>query len=142
MPDGKLYQVPTMVLNQLIKGLETTQQHLQKNSIEMAELRGEVKGLTKEVEKVNRVLRDGNGSSSLLSRMTVIETVFKDATTALNTLKESTKGVPALEKWAAEQSTASKAAIEGKWKLYAAAVPGIIALVATLVVTVWAPATN
>ncbi len=130
-----MQQIPTIVLEQLIKGLETTQDQLQKNSVQMAELRGEVKGLTKEVEKVNHILRGDNGSSSLLSRMTVIETVCTDVNSDVEKLKLQTKDMSAIESWVASQKAANRVAIEGKWKLYAAAIPGILALISVLVTT-------
>lgn len=128
-----MQQIPTMVLNQLVKGLETTQQQLQKNAVEMAELRAEVKGLTKEVEKVNKILRDDGSATSLTSRVALIENSIADNTTDIITLKKTAQDFPSMAAWIRDQKAANKTTIEGKWKVYAAAIPGIIALIAAAI---------
>lgn len=110
------------LVDMLIKGLEESRQsnkcvqdQVSVLNIAVAEMKGDVQKLNKDVSQLLTIIRDGNGKEPLVTRMTKME----DKMVEMDKFKDTIK-------------VANQENIKGKWVFRAALVAGFGSLAATI----------
>lgn len=88
------------LISQIANGLATTTELVQglsseirDNTISLATLRAELTGVTQDVANLSSILKDGNGSHPVLSRLAILEKSTTQLETSLATLSSETDQV-------------------------------------------------
>jgi len=95
--------------------LETFIEETQDAKIIISRMETEIGRLKEDIGLLNRTIRDGNGQKPMLTRITILE----------ERIREVKEGIEEIE---GEQEAEKKM----RWEFLLASIPGIIALVATL----------
>ena len=95
--------------------LETFIEETQDAKIIISRMETEIGRLKEDISLLNRTIRDGNGQKPMLTRITILE----------ERIREVKEGIEEIE---GEQEAEKKM----RWEFLLASIPGIIALVATL----------
>jgi hypothetical protein len=136
------------LINQIASGLATTTELIQSlsseirdNAVELAIIKTDLTNVTKDVRTLSKILREGNGTAPVLSRIAVLETTATQLSTSLASLDNkanSNKGkVEALAVKTADLASTKNIDAEDKKsrrQALMAIVTSIIALIAAILV--------
>jgi predicted RNA-binding protein with EMAP domain len=144
-----------LLMKEFIKELEATAEQVQQllddihnSKIDFAEIKTELRFLVENVKELSKIIRDGNGAGSILTRLALLEIsvgeikhyVEKDAQSDIEIVTRVAlieqrldalivRGSESAKKKETEDTT-DKA---GRWKLYATVATGVFTLIGTLI---------
>lgn len=107
------------LIQQLAAGLNSTSaliqgllREIRENSLTLASFEGELAGLQRTVSSLNRVLQEGDGKASILTRVALLESQLKAITDGFNAFLEEQKRAAELVKQ--ENTALIKQEMQGK----------------------------
>lgn len=157
---GRSSKAEQFLIEEFIKDLESTALQVQSlleeirdSKINFVAIKTELKFLVDNVKELSTIIRDGNGSGSVLTRLALIERSIDDVKTYINkdtenaaafatrfvlleqkveTLTSFAEGQKKEAENTSKQETASDTDKAGKWKLYATIATGVFTLLGSL----------
>ncbi len=143
--EGKHSKPDNQLIQQLAAGLQSTSaliqgllREIRENSLGMASFEGELSGLQRTVTSLNRVLQEGDGKASILTRVALLESDCKQLSNVMGDFLEGQKkeAQKAREERVAliklEKDNQVKVRL-GKMQLAGLMVPAILAFVVSVI---------
>lgn len=152
-PQNELSHLPdphSFLINQIANGLSTTTEliqglssELRDNTISLATLRAELTGVTDDVNNLTKILKDGNGSQPVLSRIAVLEktcnqteTAVASMSTEITELKNSLNILTEKFNASIEEKKKSSETSNQNKQILVAVITSIIAFIASIVAAI------
>lgn len=121
----------------LIKGLSA---EIKDNTISLATLRTELKAVTKNVEDLSRILKDGNGTAPLITRVSLLENNvgeikenLEETERELRAARELLQSIKDKQQTSIEERKIDIESRKGKLQIVVAMITGIVGLIASIV---------
>ncbi len=147
--EGKHPKSDNQLIQQLAAGLQSTSaliqgllREIRENSLSMASFEGELSGLQRTVTSLNRVLQEGDGKASILTRVALLERNYKelaaDLQSALDDQKKEAQTAREESVALIKQDKENKVKVRlGKWQFAGLIGPSILAFIISILVLVF-----